>query len=86
MRLKPVWLGLASASAAAILWLICSFLVFILPGMMMRMTGTMFHADFSGLNWILTFKGVLTGLISWSIVAGISGWLLAFIYNAIAKD
>lgn len=86
MRIKPVSLGLASAISAAILWLVCSFLVFILPDMMMNMTGAMFHADLSDLNWTLTFTGVLTGLISWSVVAGISGWLLAFFYNAIAKD
>lgn len=86
MRIKPLTLGIASAITAAILWLFCSFLVFILPEMMMKMTGAMVHADLSTMNWTLTLSNVLVGLISWSISAGVTGWILAYIYNMLVKD
>lgn len=86
MRIKPVSFGIAGAITAAILWLICSFLVLILPAMMMKMTGAMVHADLSNMNWTLTLSGVLIGLVSWSISAGATGWILAYIYNVLIKD
>lgn len=86
MKLKPIQLGLAGTVTAAVLWLLCSLLVFILPEMMMRMSGAMIHADLSGLNWTLTLSGVLLGLVSWSITAGVTGWVLGYFYNLLVKD
>lgn len=83
MDIAPVKFGLAVALATAILWIICSALVFIWPDMMMFMSGHMVHMDIASLGWHLTLGGVLLGLLGWSLSAGIFGWLLACIYNSL---
>ena len=81
MKLSPINLGYAAAFSFAILWIICSLMVWLMPAMMLNMTGSMMHSDWSQMGWHLTFGGMLIGLIGWSIVAGISGWLIGVIYN-----
>ncbi|WP_417345526.1 DUF5676 family membrane protein [Ferrimonas sp.] len=83
MTLNATKFGLASATAFAIFWIICSLLVWLLPSMMMDMTGHMTHGDWSQMGWRLSIGGVFIGLIGWSVVAGICGWLLATIYNKV---
>ncbi len=86
MRINPVAFGLASAAVAAIFWLLCSAIVGMMPGPMMNMSGHMVHANLEGMNWTLTFSGVLVGLIVWSLFAGLFGWALATIYNLLNKE
>lgn len=81
MKLNAIKFGLASAISIAILWIACSVLVWLLPSMMMNMTGHMIHGDWSSMGWHLSAGGVLIGLIVWSITAGICGWLLAAFYT-----
>ena len=81
MRLIPSKLGIAAAATAAILWLTCSLLVSLLPGAMLGMSGHMVHAEFSNFAWTLSASGILFGMIAWSTVAGIFGWLFGLIYN-----
>ncbi|TKB50524.1 hypothetical protein FCL40_05075 [Ferrimonas sediminicola] len=81
MSLNATKFGLASAVAFAGFWIVCSLLVWVLPSMMMDMTGHMTHGDWSQMGWHLSVGGVLIGLIAWSVVAGLLGWLLATIYN-----
>jgi hypothetical protein len=81
MKLSAIKLGYAAAFAFAILWIICSLMVWLMPAMMLNMTGNMMHTDWSQMGWHMSLGGMLLGLIGWSVVAGISGWLLATIYN-----
>ena len=81
MKLDAVKFGMAFAIASAILWIICSLFVWVLPSMMMEMSGHMVHGDLSQMGWSLSLTGVLIGLVTWSILAGITGWLIAYIYN-----
>ncbi len=76
---------MASASAVAVLWIICSVFVMGIPGSMMDMSGYMVHADLSEMNWEMTAVGFLYGLIIWSIMAGLTGWLIGIFYNRFAK-
>jgi hypothetical protein len=48
---------------------------------MMAMSGDMVHMDAAGINWQMGFMGFLVGLFAWTLSAGITGWLIAFIYN-----
>lgn len=48
---------------------------------MIMMTGHMIHADLNTLGWTLSFSGFLAGLVAWAAIAGVSGWLIASIYN-----
>lgn len=81
MKLNPMSLAAASALAIALVWTLCSILVLVLPSMMLGMTNHMLHAQFGSFSWVLTWVGYLVGLIAWSVWAGITGWLLAVIYN-----
>ena len=86
MKIEPGPFALASAIAAALLWLVCSVIVFIIPGPMMGMSGHMVHANLSGMNWALSLTGILVGLIGWGLIAGIFAWLLAYSYNMLARN
>lgn len=83
MKLDAIKFGLAAAYAESIIWLFCSILVVMLPGMSMNMGGYMMHADFSGMGWHMGLGGFVYGLILWSLTAGIFAWLMATIYNAL---
>ena len=86
MMLKPTALGAASAISFAILWIICSAAVAVLPGFMMTMSGHMMHGDFSQMGWTLTWAGVFLGLVAWAAVAFVSGWLIAAVYNRLLGE
>lgn len=81
MKINSLNFALASAITAAILWILCSLLVWIMPGPMMNTTGNMVHMDMSKFGWVLSPLGVFWGLIIWSLFVGIFAWLLATIYN-----
>ena len=84
MTSNPVKLGIASAIAFAILWIICSAIVYVSPGPMIEVSGHMIHADLSTLSWTLTWPGFIMGLIGWMVVAGVTSWLIALIYKLLS--
>ena len=86
MKLKPTALGAASAISFAILWIICSAAVAVLPGFMMSMSLHMVHSDLSQISWTLTWTGVILGLVAWAAVAFVSGWLVAAVYNSLLGE
>jgi len=86
MKINSLNLALASAITAAIVWTICSLLVWMMPGVMMNTTGNMVHMDMTKSGWMLSPLGFLWGLIVWSLFAGIFAWLLATVYNLLTKN
>lgn len=81
MKINSIKFGIASAFSFFILWIICSLLVIIMPAETMKISSYMLHADLSSLKWNMKISGLFIGLISWTITAGIAGWLIATIYN-----
>lgn len=81
MKLDAMKFGLAAAYTVAIIWVFCSLLVVMLPGMSMNMGGYMMHGDFSGMSWHMGFAGFFLGLVLWTLTAGIFAWLMTEIYN-----
>ncbi len=81
MTLSVFKFGISSAVSAAVLWLICSVLVMVMPTTMLSMSGDMLHMQLNDMGWHLTLYGFVKGLVAWSITAGVAGWLLAGIYN-----
>jgi hypothetical protein len=81
MTLNAFKFGLAGAISAALLWVVCSLLVMVLPATMLSVSGNMLHIQLTGVGWHLTLIGAVKGLFSWSIIAGAAAWLLATIYN-----
>ena len=85
MKINVLNFALASALTAAGVWLICSLLVWAMPGPMMNMTANMVHMNMGKSGWVLSPISVIGGLIGWGLVAGIFAWLLATIYNRLTK-
>ena len=86
MKINALKLGLASAITAAVVWIICSLLIWMMPGAMMNMTTNLFHMEMGKSGFVLTPIGVIWGLVGWSLFAGIFAWILATIYNLLTKD
>ncbi len=77
-------LFLATAVVFAVLWIICSALIVVLPNMMLAASGSMIHAELETLGWSLTGGGFVLGLVLWSLLPGITVWLVVIAYNRLA--
>jgi len=86
MKINALNFGLAGAVAAAVLWIICSLFVWIVPGAMVNVTTNMMHTELARSGWTISLAGVVWGLIGWSLFAGVFGWLAATIYNLLTKN
>lgn len=81
MKLDAIKFGLASAATFSILWVVCSLFVMGMPMNMMHISGNMVHGNFTSMQWSMGTQSIFIGLIAWAFVAGITGWLIALIYN-----
>lgn len=84
MALNANKLFLATAVVFALLWIVCSALVALIPDIMLTMTGYMVHAELETFRWSLTGAGFVGGLVLWALVPGITVWLIAVAYNRLA--
>ena len=81
MKLDAIKLGAATGIVLALLWVICSILVVLLPAMMMQMGGHMLHADLAAARWTMHWGGFVIGLVLWSLLGGLLVWAVAAVYN-----
>lgn len=81
MKINATKMGVAAAITFAIVWVICSLLVWALPANMMIMSGHMVHGDLSAMTWHMSVGGVFIGFVIWSVVAGFIAWFIATVYN-----
>ncbi len=81
MKLNANAFAIAAAITTALLWLVCSLIVVLMPGMSMSMSGYMMHTDFSGMQWSMNITGFILGLVVWSFIASLTAWLIAVFYN-----
>lgn len=86
MKLNALSLAFATSITTAIAWLICSLLVWTMPGPMMTTTGHMVHMDMTRTVWMLTPLGFFGGLIVWSVLLGLLAWVLASLYNLFSRE
>ncbi len=84
MKIDALVLGKACAAATAIIWVLCSILVTVLPGSMMTLSGHMMHADLAEMAWTMSLTGFAIGLVIWTVVAFAGGWLIGVLYNRFA--
>ncbi len=81
MKLSVMKITGASAISFAILWIICSAMVMLMPDFMKQITAHMVHIDVADISWSLSWAGVLLGLAAWIIVAGVTAGFIAVAYN-----
>lgn len=81
MNLDEKRLALSLGGATAVVWIICSALVALIPGPMGTLTGHMLHGNLENFGWTLTWAGFFIGLVTWALWAVAAGWLVARFYN-----
>lgn len=81
MHIKEGKFAVAVMVATAVVWVLCSLIVTVMPSISMQATRHMMHTDFSGMQWDMHWLGFLWGLVLWTASAGIFAWLIAFTYN-----
>ena len=85
-KLNPKVVSLSLAGVSAILSLLCALLIAVAPKTTLKFFGSIFHGmDITKIAQPITVSGVLTGLIAIVIIAFITGWLFAVIYNYLIK-
>jgi anaerobic C4-dicarboxylate transporter len=78
----------ALALATAILWALCSAVVWLLPEFSLQVTSWWMHGmDLSAMgNWDLTFSNFLLGGVTAVISAWIAGWVLGWSWQVIGRN
>jgi hypothetical protein len=85
MELNAIKLGLATSIVFAVIWTVCSLLILSVPLGMMQVRGGMAHSAADQMPMLLSWGGFATGLISWTIVAGLVVWGIAAVYNRLIR-
>jgi len=86
MKLDEKKLALSFGGTTAVLWIVCSALVALMPGPMGTLTGHMLHGNMEGFDWTLTWTGFFVGLVTWVLWIAASGWLIGWFYNCCGRS
>ena len=81
-KLNPKVVSFSLVVISAIVSLVCALLLALFPEASLKFFGSIFHGiDMTKIAASVTLSGVLTGLVAIIIVAFVTGWLFAVIYN-----
>ena len=80
MKINPTAFGIACAAATTAVWLVLGLLWMALPIGMMDM-GSIESGNTAGGHMNMGITMLVYGLAGWSLLAGVTGWLIAMIYN-----
>ncbi len=85
-RLNPKLVSLSLAIVSVTLSILCAVLIALAPEAALNFFGSIFHGiDIAKITVPVAFSGVLTGLIAIAVVAFITGWLFAEVYNYLSN-
>ncbi|MBI2653702.1 hypothetical protein HYX02_02715 [Candidatus Woesearchaeota archaeon] len=85
-KLNPNKVALSLGITAVVLYIICLILVTIFPLQMMApFVNNLIHSvDFTGMmTKNITLNGSIVGIVAWFIIAAVTGYIFAFVYNQI---
>lgn len=86
MKLNIKAFTIAMTVAAAILFVVCSLLVGLLPDATTSLTRYAFHTDLSGIMRPFSVAGFVVGLLLVSIGWGLLSLIFASVYNSLTKS
>ena len=86
MKIDVLKFSTAWAIAAAMLWVLCSLIVFGMPGASMTMSRHMMHSNMGNWAWAFSWTGFVSGLILWALSAFVFGGAIAWIYDKLLGD
>lgn len=78
--------GFAAATIAAVLTTICAFGLAVAPRATTAVASTLIHLDLSEMSRSLSWGVYVSGLIAWSIGAGVIFWAGASLYNRFSAE
>lgn len=80
--------GLSVASTMGVLYIVCAVFVWAAPAFTLQLLGWVTHIvnveKFAG-DVVLTFQGLVFGLLQILVSGYISGWIFAWFYNRFAR-
>ena len=85
MELDARAFGLAASSVAAALFTMCALAVAIAPVPTTAFVGSLIHLDLSGVARTITWAMYLSGLICWSVGAGLVFAAVGTLYNRFTR-
>lgn len=85
MRIDPNKLGLAGAVAIGVLWTLYSLIVFLLMITAITLSGDSAYTNFAGFDRQMPFVKFILSLFALSFGAGLTGRLIAEIYNFLIR-
>ena len=77
LKVTAVW--------TSIVYVVCFAVIGFFPGVRPGFMMYGLHMNFGGWQTVLSFQTFLSGLVIWNIIAGLSAWLFAFLFNSIKK-
>lgn len=78
--------GFAAATIAGVLTTLCALALAVAPRATTAVASTLIHLDLSEMSRSLTWAGYFSGLIGWTIGAGLIFWAAGALYNRFAGD
>lgn len=86
MKLDITAVAIAEGLVVAAVFVICAFVVAVVPEQTAAATRYLFHIDMSGIARPISWGGFFSGLIVSSVAMGLAGALWASIYNRFAHE
>ena len=86
MKLDIKAVAIAEGLVVAAVFVICAFVVAVVPEQTAAATRYLFHIDMSGIARPISWRGFFSGLIVSSVAMGLAGALWASIYNRFAHE
>ena len=78
--------GFAAGSIAAALTTLCAVGLAVAPRFTTAVASTLIHLDLSGIARTVTWRGYFSGLIGWTVGAGLIFWATAALYNRFVRQ
>lgn len=86
MKMHTINFAVACGIALSVVWIICVLFVMLMPMAMMELSGSMMHMEVTNMQWSMSLKGLIVGVIAWALVGGFTGGLIATFYNRLQSD
>lgn len=86
MRIDPRAFGLAAGITAALITTLCAAFVALAPSTAIAFLGLVVHMDLAGMAARVTWTAFFTGLLFWSLFAGLIFGCAAWLYDRMATE
>jgi hypothetical protein len=86
MRIDPKAIGVAAGITAALITALCAAFVAVAPATAIAFLGLVIHMDLAGMASRVTWPAFFTGLLFWSLFAGLIFGFAAWLYDRLIRE